>query len=195
MTLQPDLKIGYMPQKLRLDQLLPMTVERFLCLNEDTSPSHIPDILKEVGTPGLQHQSIHTLSGGEFQRVLLARSLQRKPHLLILDEPVQGVDVVGQIELYQLIDTIRKERGCAILLVSHDLHLVMSSSDQVICLNGHVCCAGHPQSVQQHPTYQALFGGPAILAPYTHHHDHRHDHGSSPCGTPPDLTQGPSSHG
>jgi zinc transport system ATP-binding protein len=117
----------------------------------------------------------HTLSGGELQRVLLARALLRDPGLLVLDEPVRGVDVGGQIALYDVIDGIRKTRGCGVLMVSHDLHLVMAATDQVVCLNGHVCCAGRPEAVTRHPEYQALFGSAAErLAVYVHHHDHSH---------------------
>lgn len=181
--IKPGLMIGYMPQKLMLNEMMPLTVEKFLSLGNKRPSQDLDKILEEVGASSLKKYSIHTLSGGEFQRILLARALLRNPDFLILDEPVQGVDIVGQIELYQLIDTIRKERGCGVLLVSHDLHLVMRSSDHVVCLNTHICCAGHPDVIQKDPHYKALFGGLSVLAPYSHHHDHRHDHCHDP-GSP-----------
>ncbi|WP_085784076.1 metal ABC transporter ATP-binding protein [Candidatus Nucleicultrix amoebiphila] len=173
---KPNLRIGYMPQKITIDPSLPITVERFLTLN--ASKSQAIKILKEVGASSLLSASLHNLSGGEFQRVLFAKALLTNPELLVLDEPLQGIDVVGQSELYQLITHLRKERGCTILLVSHDLHFVHSASDRVICLNHHICCAGHPLEVQKKPEYRALFGTivPPGLVPYTHDHDHTHDH-------------------
>lgn len=169
---------GYMPQKLHLNPLMPLTVERFLQLATPKANRRltqvIPEILAEVGATRLQSQQLNTLSGGELQRVMLAYALMGTPNILVLDEPAQGVDVVGQMELYQLIASIRQRRGCAVILVSHDLHLVMAASDRVICLNGHICCSGNPQLVQDHPSYRELFNP---LAPYTHNHDHRHDEG------------------
>ena len=168
------LKIGYMPQKLELNPTLPMTVERLLSLGTSERTSKIQPLidrcLKEVGALGLKHSFLTVLSGGELQRVMLARALLISPDLLVLDEPMQGVDVLGQEELYQLIANIRDKRGCAILLVSHDLHLVMAASDEVVCLNVHVCCSGHPNQVTADPSYRELF-----IAPYKHEHDHRHD--------------------
>lgn len=171
-----ELSIGYMPQKINLDPRLPLTVFQFLrlwCSSNDGLEDH----LEQVNALHLKDFSIHSLSGGEMQRVLLARALLKDPSLLVLDEPAQGVDVLGQTELYTLIHQIRKERNCGVLLVSHDLHIVMARSDEVICLNRHVCCAGHPRSVSQNPQYHQLFGMPVteVLAPYTHNHDHRHD--------------------
>jgi zinc transport system ATP-binding protein len=174
LTRKPNLKIGYMPQRLDINPTLPMTVERLLSLatperNIKIQPL-IDKCLKEVGAYTLKHSRLTVLSGGEMQRVMLARALLTEPDLLVLDEPMQGVDVLGQEELYQLIAKIRDNRGCAILLVSHDLHLVMAASDEVVCLNTHVCCSGHPNQVTTDPSYQKLF-----VASYQHEHDHRHD--------------------
>lgn len=174
LTRKPGLKIGYMPQKLDINPTLPMTVERFLSLASKESLSKISFLidscLKEVGALALKHSQLKVLSGGEMQRVMLARALLISPDLLVLDEPMQGVDVLGQEELYQLIAKIRDKRGCAVLLVSHDLHLVMAASDEVVCLNTHICCSGHPSQVTADPMYLQLF-----VAPYKHDHDHRHD--------------------
>ncbi|MAK92443.1 MAG: zinc ABC transporter ATP-binding protein ZnuC [Oleibacter sp.] len=173
------LRIGYMPQKLSLDQRMPLTVEGFLRLARHATSKDIEHWLQRLNIKALAPLSVHDLSGGEWQRVLLVRALLMKPQLLVLDEPVQGVDVQGQMELYQLIPQLRDELGCGVLMVSHDLHLVMAATDEVICLNGHVCCSGHPDNVSVDPAYLQLFGGraqPAIV-PYTHHHDHAHcDH-------------------
>jgi zinc transport system ATP-binding protein len=174
------LRIGYMPQKLSLNPLLPMTVQRFL-RQTNTSDDAIVDALAETGVSGLLQQSLHNVSGGELQRVLLARALLRKPQLLVLDEPAQGVDVCGQADLYRLIAELRNRYHCGVLLVSHDLHLVMAATDTVICLNQHICCQGHPEHVGQHPEYLQLFGKQIAdgIAVYTHHHDHDHDlHGN-----------------
>jgi len=177
--LTPKLRIGYMPQRLTIDPVLPLTVRRFLTLAQRCSESKLLEALTEVGAELLLDSAMQTLSGGETQRVLLARAMLRDPDLLILDEPVQGVDVTGQDELYRLIGTIRKRHGCGILMISHDLHMVMSATDQVLCLNRHVCCSGHPDSVRIDPSYVALFG-PAeiqqpVITPYSHQHDHSHD--------------------
>lgn len=170
------LKIGYVPQKLHPDRSFPMSVFRFLRLFSKDSAEKIPEVLHEVGGEGLQQASLSTLSGGELQRVLLARALLRGPELLVLDEPVQGVDVHGQVELFQLITRIRDKRGCAVLMVSHDLHLVMASTDRVVCLNRHVCCTGSPEMVSQDQQFLNLFG-PAVLphlALYSHDKNHQH---------------------
>lgn len=171
------LRIGYMPQKLHIDSTMPLSVERFLNLPIKHSDSNIVNALNSVGASHLRSASFHDLSGGEAQRVLLARALLRDPQLLVLDEPVQGVDINGQTELYRLISEIRKERKCSVLMVSHDLHLVMASTDHVICLNQHICCSGHPELVTNHPEYLGLFGPAqaASLALYNHHHNHQHD--------------------
>ncbi len=173
------LRIGYMPQKLHVDPVLPLTVERFLTLARPAPPERLEAVLREVGAAALKEAPLQALSGGETQRVLLARAMLREPDLLVLDEPVQGVDITGQEELYRLIGAIRRRHGCAILMVSHDLHLVMRATDRVVCLNHHVCCSGTPGTVQADPSYAALFGQPTLLTPYTHRHDHRHDsHGN-----------------
>ena len=176
--IRKGLRIGYMPQKLHIDDSMPLTVNRFLELT-GCRLTAVPDALGRTGVSHVRHSPLQSLSGGELQRVLLARALLHKPHLLVLDEPVQGVDVTGQKELYQLITDIRNasrnREHCAVLMVSHDLHLVMASTDKVICINQHICCSGHPHQVKQHPEYLRLFGGESDeLAVYTHHHDHHH---------------------
>ena len=170
------LKVGYVPQKLSIDWTVPLTVSRFLDLTEKIHAGRAASALQRTGVPHLAESQLVHLSGGEFQRVLLARAIAREPDLLVLDEPVQGVDFNGQISLYELIASIRDEIGCGVLLISHDLHLVMAATDQVVCLNGHVCCSGTPSSVAVHPEYHALFGerATATLAIYEHDHDHTH---------------------
>jgi zinc transport system ATP-binding protein len=174
---EPDLRIGYMPQKLHIDQTFPLTVERFLQTARSRDNASLEKALADVGALRLLKQSIHSLSGGETQRVLLARALLQDPTLLVLDEPVQGVDINGQIELYKLIARIRDQRGCGVLMISHDLHLVMSSTDHVVCMNRHVCCSGHPEQVSSDPTFIEMFGVPGAesLALYSHHHNHVHN--------------------
>ncbi len=173
-----DLSVGYMPQRVVIDNTLPLRVCDFLSLARGSSSQDRQEALERVGANHLYASPFQGLSGGETQRVLLARALLRKPNLLVLDEPVQGVDVKGQTELYALIEAIKKDMQCAIFMVSHDLHYVMSSTDEVLCLNGHICCQGSPDSVSSHPSYLELFGQkvPDKLAHYTHHHDHSHDH-------------------
>jgi len=151
------LRIGYMPQKLFVDSSLPLTVKRFLSLAGKQNRS-IDDCLALTGTASLKNQYVQSLSGGELQRVLLARALFRDPQLLVLDEPVQGVDVSGQSALYKLIDDIKIQTGCGILMVSHDLHLVMAATDRVVCLNQHICCEGSPDNISSHPEFLQLFG-------------------------------------
>ncbi|MCU7936407.1 MAG: zinc ABC transporter ATP-binding protein ZnuC [Candidatus Thiodiazotropha sp. (ex Dulcina madagascariensis)] len=173
----PGLRIGYMPQRVALSENMPLTVKRFLSLGTRRYDETIRKIVNELDIDQLLDNPMQRLSGGEHQRVLLARALLRKPDLLVLDEPVQGVDITGQAALYALITRIRGQLGCGVLMISHDLHLVMATTDQVLCLNRHVCCSGHPESVSRHPAYLELFGSPesAKLALYTHHHDHTHD--------------------
>lgn len=172
---KPGLRIGYMPQRLHIDETLPLTVERFITLGAAASRTKVQHVLAETGADALLNSPLQGISGGEFQRVLLARALLREPELLVLDEPVQAVDVAGQYELYRLIGDLRQRYGCGILMVSHDLHLVMAATDQVICLNGHVCCSGHPDSVARDPAYLRLFGlDGRHVAVYQHHHDHHH---------------------
>ena len=170
-------KIGYMPQKLHLDPTFPLSVRRFLGLACRDDRETIVRLLDEVGAAKVLDAPMQTLSGGELQRVLLARALVRQPDLLVLDEPVQGVDVHGQTELYQLIAGIRRQRHCAVLMVSHDLHLVMAATDRVLCLNRHICCSGTPEAVTSDPAYTELFGAQAVnsLAVYLHDRTHQHD--------------------
>ncbi|MCK5895108.1 MAG: zinc ABC transporter ATP-binding protein ZnuC [Endozoicomonadaceae bacterium] len=171
----PDITIGYMPQKLHVEPTMPLSVGRFLEL-AGANKQAICAALTKTGAPHVINNSLKNISGGEMQRVLLARALLRKPDLLVLDEPVQGVDVNGQKELYHLIGQLRNDTGCGVLMVSHDLHLVMAATDWVVCLNSHICCSGHPRQVSRHPAYLKLFGGESEeLAVYSHQHDHQHN--------------------
>ena len=179
--LKPGIQVGYMPQRLMIDETLPLTVQRFVTLGMRASRERVRSVLREVGAAHVLDAPMQAISGGETQRALLARALLREPELLVLDEPIQGVDLTGQYELYDLISRLRSERGCGILMVSHELHLVMAATDEVVCLNRHVCCSGHPDLVAQDPAYLELFGidGARRLAIYHHHHNHRHDlHGT-----------------
>ncbi|MCJ7995781.1 metal ABC transporter ATP-binding protein [Rhizobium cremeum] len=173
---KPGLRVGYVPQKLAVDWTMPLTVRRLMSLTGPLSETEISAALEAVGIAHLASAEVQHLSGGEFQRALLARAIARKPNLLVLDEPVQGVDFSGEIALYDLITSIRNSTGCGILLISHDLHVVMAETDTVICLNGHVCCRGTPAAVSQSPEYMRLFGANAgrTLAVYSHDHDHTH---------------------
>jgi zinc transport system ATP-binding protein len=180
------LRIGYVPQKINIDRTMPLSVERLMTL---TAPLPRADIVRALDAVGITHllkAEITNLSGGEFQRALMARALARKPDIMVLDEPVQGVDFSGEAALYELIAKLRDDTGCGVLLISHDLHLVMAATDRVICLNGHVCCSGTPRDVTASPEYLRLFGsraagsfagGPLAVGPlalYEHHHDHTH---------------------
>ena len=171
-----DLRVSYVPQKLVVDWTLPLTVQRFMRLTGHVSAVEAEKAMAATGVSHLAGAEVRNLSGGEFQRVMLARALARKPNLLVLDEPVQGVDFAGEIALYDLIKRIRDEMNCGILLISHDLHVVMAATDRVICLNGHVCCSGSPTMVASSNEYKQLFGARAAstLAVYEHHHDHTH---------------------
>lgn len=204
----PSVRIGYMPQQININPYLPLTVADFMQLAtpKTTSPAWFLGLgrqhhfsrkamlnaLAEVGVEHLLVQPVQQLSGGEMQRVLLARALLKQPDILVLDEPVQGVDVSGQAELYGIIKTLRDRHGCAVLMVSHDLHVVMAATDLVLCLNQHVCCSGHPELVSQHPEYLRLFGPTATsdLAIYTHHHDHHHTLHGDPASCDEDCKHG-----
>ncbi len=176
-TRAPGLRIGYVPQKLHIDPTLPITTEHFMRLTRGSKRADILPALKRVQAGHLLQSPLQKLSGGETQRVLLARALLNQPQLLVLDEPTQGVDVNGQVALYDMIDQLRHELNCGVLMVSHDLHLVMAKTDEVLCLNHHICCSGTPEAVSQHPEFIAMFGpsGARQLAIYRHQHNHRHD--------------------
>ena len=169
-------KVGYVPQKISIDWTLPLRVKDFMTLTESLDNETISEALSLTGVIHLKEKNLSDLSGGEFQRVLLARAISKKPELLVLDEPVQGVDFTGEIALYELIKKICDELNCGILLISHDLHTVMTATDHVVCLNGHVCCSGSPIDVAKNNEYKALFGEQAsqILTRYEHRHDHIH---------------------
>lgn len=169
-------KLGYVPQRLHIDETLPMTVSRFLKLPGGVARTAIDQALTQAGVPDLSDAQLSKLSGGQFQRVLLARALIGKPDLLLLDEATQGLDQRGSAAFYQQIEQVRQDTGCAVLMISHELHVVMSASDRVICLNGHVCCEGTPAVVASAPEYRALFGTGTggALAMYRHEHDHDH---------------------
>lgn len=170
------LRIGYVPQKLSIDWTLPLTVRRLMTLTGPLPEKTLMAALEAAGIAHMAGATVQHLSGGEFQRAMLARAMARAPDLLVLDEPVQGVDFAGEIALYDLIKSIRNTTGCGILLISHDLHVVMAETDTVICLNGHVCCRGTPQAVSRSPEYLRLFGARAAetIALYSHRHDHTH---------------------
>jgi len=172
------LRIGYVPQRLVLDPTLPMTVARFLSLPRRASAARVNAALAQAGVPDIAGRQMADLSGGQFQRALLARAILEEPQLLILDEATAGLDQPGAAAFYRRIEDVRRETGCGVLMVSHDLHVVMSASDRVICLNGHVCCEGTPEVVANAPDYRRLFGEGTrgALALYRHHHDHTHFH-------------------
>jgi zinc transport system ATP-binding protein len=173
---RPGLRIGYLPQRMPFDPILPITVFRLLTLTSRCSHAEVEAVLGEAGVAGKIDAAVQTLSGGELQRVLLARAMLRDPDLLVLDEPLQGVDFASEVSLYELIGQIRHVHGCAVLMVSHDLHLVMATTDRVVCLNRHVCCAGPAETIASHAEYVSLFGPRAahVLAVYPHRHDHLH---------------------
>ena len=168
--------IGYVPQKISIDWTLPLRVKDFMLLTDNLKDDTLDEALTLTGVKHLKDKNLGNLSGGEFQRVLLARAISKKPELLVLDEPVQGVDFTGEIALYELIKKISEKLNCGILLISHDLHTVMTATDHVVCLNGHVCCSGSPKDVARNNEYKALFGEQAsqTLSVYEHKHDHEH---------------------
>lgn len=178
-TRAAGLRIGYVPQRLALDHTMPMTTDRFLALAGGAPPPERRAALARVGLDGLGARQLMALSGGQFQRALLAQAVLRRPDLLVLDEATQGLDQPGVAGFYRLVEELRAELGCAVLMVSHDLHVVMAASDRVICLNGHICCEGAPTVVSAAPAYRALFGlgTHGALALYRHEHDHDHEHG------------------
>lgn len=179
-----DVRIGYVPQKIHLDHNLPMTVERFLALKKGIKTSEILTALDLLSIRHLRKNSMQKLSGGEMQRVLLARAILNKPNLLVLDEPTQGVDITGQAELYQLIHQTQQQLNCAVLMVSHDLHIVMADSKEVICINQHICCAGTPDKLSNDPTFMRLWGNQLAqnVGFYAHHHNHHHNLHGDVCG-------------
>ena len=174
-------KMAYVPQKINIDWTMPLRVIDFMKITNSLNNTQITESLSMTGVDKLLYNQIHSLSGGEFQRVLIARAIAKKPDLLVLDEPVQGVDFNGEIALYNLIKEISVNLNCGILLISHDMHFVMSTTDHVICLNGHICCSGSPSNVVKNPEYIKLFGqhNSETLSYYQHHHDHSHNHDGS----------------
>ena len=174
-------KMAYVPQKINIDWTMPLRVIDFMKITSSLNNTEITESLVMTGVDKLLYNQIHSLSGGEFQRVLIARAIAKKPDLLVLDEPVQGVDFNGEIALYNLIKEISVNLNCGILLISHDMHFVMSTTDHVICLNGHICCSGSPSNVVKNPEYIKLFGehNSETLSYYQHQHDHSHDHDGS----------------
>lgn len=172
-----NVRIGYVPQKIHLDHSLPLTVERFLALKKGVTSGEISTALEQLSVAHLRNNNMQRLSGGEMQRVLLARAILNKPNLLVLDEPTQGVDISGQAELYQLIQRTQQQLNCAVLMVSHDLHIVMADSKEVLYINQHICCAGTPETLSNDPTFMRLWGDQLSqnVGFYTHHHNHHHD--------------------
>jgi zinc transport system ATP-binding protein len=173
---QAGLRIGYVPQRLMVDRTMPITVRRFLSLPSRVSDADAGEALRRVGMEDREADQMTTLSGGQLQRVLLARALLGRPQVLMLDEPTQGLDQLGEAAFYRLIEEVRTDTGAAVLMISHDLHVVMAASDRVVCLNGHICCEGTPRVVSTAPEYRALFGlgTKGALALYRHEHDHEH---------------------
>jgi zinc transport system ATP-binding protein len=180
-TRRPGLTAGYQPQRLAMDRALPLTVQRFLTLTHRADEAELHSALARVGMAEFLTDSVHTLSGGELQRVMLARAMLRKPQFLVLDEPTQNVDIAGAVDIYKVIAALRDATGCGVLLVSHDLNVVMAQTNRVTCLNGHVCCSGLPADVSHHPEFLRLFGaaaaGTLTIYPHTHDHVHAPDHG------------------
>ncbi|MBW4710160.1 metal ABC transporter ATP-binding protein [Roseobacter sp. YSTF-M11] len=176
-TRKRGLKIGYVPQSLAIDPTLPLTVARFLNLPRRIGAGRVAEALRQAGVPDLAQHQMTALSGGQFQRVLLARALLSEPDILILDEATQGLDQPGAAQFYRQIEAVRRQKGCAVLMVSHDLHVVMAASDRVLCLNGHICCEGTPEIVASAPEYRALFGTGTQGALALYRHEHTHSHG------------------
>ncbi len=192
----PGLRHGYVPQSFAVDPAMPLTVRRFLTLGGKVADDVLTATLAEVGLPGRLEAQVAELSGGELHRAMLARALLRRPDFLVLDEPMSGVDVSGQGQLYQLIATIRDKYNCGVLLISHDLHVVMAATDRVVCLNHHICCTGRPDAIVGDPEFRALFGAQVAdqLALYHHHHDHAHEPDGGVVPLDDDLDQGGHGH-
>ena len=176
-------RIGYVPQKIHLDHSLPLTVSRFLRLSKGVNKRDVEATLTQLSIHHLAEQNMQKLSGGEMQRVLLARAILNKPNLLVLDEPTQGVDINGQAELYQLIHQTQQALNCAVVMVSHDLHIVMADSKEVLCINQHICCAGTPETLSNDPTFMRLWGNQIAqnVGFYSHHHNHHHNMHGDVC--------------
>ena len=173
------LKFSYVPQKFNPSHSLPLRVQDLLAL-EKCDAIKKAEIICDTGISKLQDAKVQQLSGGERQRVLLARALLRQPDVLVLDEPMQGLDIQSEAELYEYVRSLPAKYQCAVLMVSHDLQWVMQGTHRVVCLNKHICCSGLPENVQQHPEYQAIFGNNRVL--YQHHHDHcAHGDSAIPC--------------
>jgi len=181
----PGLKVAYLPQRHSIDHALPLSVRRVLTLTHAYPRARLSEVLDELRIGALIDAPVQRLSGGELQRVMLARVLLAETDLLVLDEPTQNVDAAGALEIYEVIARQRDKTGTSVLLVSHDLHVVMAATDRVYCVNGHVCCSGKPEDVGRDQAFIALFGKAAArtLAPYTHHHDHEHAPDGSVAGT------------
>ena len=174
-----SLKFSYVPQKFNPSHSLPLRVKDLLAL-EKCDPTIKQEIIHDTGISKLENAKVQQLSGGERQRVLLARALLRQPDILVLDEPMQGLDIQSEAELYDYVRSLPVKYGCAVLMVSHDLQWVMQGTHRVVCLNKHICCSGLPENVQQHPEYQAIFGTNRVF--YQHHHDHcAHGDSATPC--------------
>jgi len=176
--------IGYMPQNIMIEDILPLTVRHFLMLRPGTTRDQAQEVMALVRVAHVADSPVQRISGGEMQRALLARAMLGSPDLIVLDEPVQGVDIAGQQELYHLISRIKYDKGCGVLMISHDLHMVMAGTDKIICLNRHICCSGTPENIHNHPEYHAMLGSPTDgIALYTHHHNHHHDRLGNVVGT------------
>ena len=178
----PDLRVGYMPQDIEREGFLPLSVRRFIELNRKCAPSDLEAVYAETGIEDIVDRTLHRISGGELQRVLLARALLNRPNLLVMDEPVQNLDFSGQIAFYKRLRAIHRERKVAVLMVSHDLHMVMSSTKRVICLYGHICCDGEPHNVVNDPEFVSVFGRDLADTMSVYSHSHRHDHNGGAAG-------------
>jgi len=172
------LKIGYMPQSISIINTMPITVKDFITVRKEYDDISLNKVITEVSIGEIINKQLSVLSGGEMQRVLLARSLLNNPDLLILDEPAQNLDISGQLNFYKLIQEIYSKRNISILMVSHDLHLVMVSTKKVLCLYKHICCSGAPQQIAKDPEFLSMFGKDManMMSIYQHSHDHNHDH-------------------